>query len=102
MTDLQENTCIIIRKFVKSQIYFNFPPPPLNAFDYGMTKLSKIEKNLLDVIPIKSSQPLVKECMSFTFLHGDHLDSNQAILALFDAEPGEICLTIQNHLNFTA
>nr|XP_022291106.1 uncharacterized protein LOC111102587 isoform X2 [Crassostrea virginica]XP_022291107.1 uncharacterized protein LOC111102587 isoform X2 [Crassostrea virginica]XP_022291108.1 uncharacterized protein LOC111102587 isoform X2 [Crassostrea virginica] len=85
--DFEEN--ISQRKLVKSQMYFNFSPSPLNTFEYGMTKLSRIEKILLDGFPIKPSQPLVKEYMSFTFVHGNHIDLYQASLALFDAEPDE-------------
>lgn len=71
-------------------MYFNFPPSSLNVFEYEMTKLSNIENFILDNFSIKPSQPLVKEYMSFTFVHGNHMDLYQASLALFDAEPGEI------------
>nr|XP_022294014.1 uncharacterized protein LOC111104392 isoform X1 [Crassostrea virginica] len=76
-------------KLVKSQQYFDFVPPPLNDFEYAMTKLSKIEKSLLRQFPMQESEPSLHRLMSFSFVHGNHLDTKQASLALFDAEPDE-------------
>ena len=77
-------------KLVKSQLYFDFVPPPLNDFEYAMTKLSKIEKSLLRQFPMQESEPSLHRYMSFSFVHGNHIDTKQASLALFDAEPGLI------------
>ncbi|XP_078310314.1 uncharacterized protein LOC144618340 [Crassostrea virginica] len=77
-----------LKKLVKSQVYFDFVPPPLNDFEYAMTKLSKMEKSLLLQFPMQESEPSLHRYMSFTLVHGNHIDTKQATLELFDAEPG--------------
>lgn len=85
-----------IPKFVKWQIYFEFVPPPLNNFDYCMNKLSNIERSLQNLFPHNASEPMLPRYMSFTFIHGNHMDLNHASMKLFDAEPGKLyCNNIQ-------
>ena len=75
-------------KFTTSQIYFDFVPPFLNNFEYVMTKLSNIENSLHLQFPMTSSKPKLQKYKAFTFVHGNHLETKTASLALFDAEPG--------------
>ena len=83
----QENR---VPKLVKWQIYFEFVPPPLNNFDYCMNKISNIERCIQRMYPSNDAPELiVPKYMSFTFVHGNHMDLNHASMKLFDAEPGE-------------
>lgn len=75
-------------KFTENQIYFDFVPPFLNNFEYVMTKLSNIENSLHLQFPMTSLEPELQKYKAFTFVHGNHLETKTASLALFDAEPG--------------
>ena len=75
-------------RFTRTQIYFDFVPPFLNNFEYIMTKLSNIENSLHRQFPMTSSKPKLQKYKAFTFVHGNHLETKTASLALFDAEPG--------------
>lgn len=75
-------------KFTKSQIYFDFVPPFLNNFEYVMTKLSNIENSFHRQFPNTSLEPKLQNYKAFIFVHGNHLETKTASLALFDAEPG--------------
>lgn len=75
-------------KFTENQIYFDFVPPFLNNFEYVMTKLSNIENSLHRQFPMTSFEPELQKYKAFTFVHGNHLETKMASLALFDAEPG--------------
>ena len=68
-------------------MFFDFVPPPLNEFEYAMTKLSNMEKSLHRQFPMQESEPSLHRYMSFTLVHGNHIDTKQATLELFDAEP---------------
>lgn len=55
-----------------------------------MNKLSNIERSLQNLYPLNSSEPMLPRYMSFTFIHGNHMDLNHASMNLFDAEPGKL------------
>lgn len=61
-----------------------------------MNKLSNIERSLQNLFPLNASEPMLPRYMSFTFIHGNHMDLNHASMKLFDAEPGKLyCNNIQ-------
>ena len=55
-----------------------------------MNKLSNIERSLQNIFTLTVSEPVLPRYMSFTFIHGNHMDLNHASMKLFDAEPGKL------------